>query len=293
MHSAQIIEEIDRRGGVVRTRALHRLGATTADIRRVCRRGGVLRLREGVLATPTAHRDVVAAARHGGEVACVSALRLMGVWVLETLDLVRSPSSLHVWVGASGRRHPHERCGCVNHNDGGRAGFGVVPLTLALVQVARCQGAECFFAAFESAWRMGLLTRSTRADVRAALPAGMRWLVDIARPDADSGLESILRLRLHRLGIRLESQVWIPEIRGRVDFLLDGVLILETDGRENHDGASFRQRDLVRDARTATLGYDTLRFDYAMVLHDWPVVEAAILARRAMLSSRSTRMADR
>lgn len=77
-----------------------------------------------------------------------------------------------------------------------------------------------------------------------------------------------------------------------MDFVLDGVLILETDGRENHDGASFRHRDLVRDAKTAALGYDTLRFDYAMVMYDWPTVEAAIIARRRLLGSRFGRMAD-
>ncbi|MFF0909210.1 hypothetical protein ACFWZW_00795 [Microbacterium enclense] len=34
----------------------------------------------------------------------------------------------------------------------------------------------------------------------------------------------------------------------------------------------------MRDATAATWGFVTLRFDYAMVVHDWPVVEAAILA---------------
>ena len=243
-----------------------------------------------MLALPTADPQVIFAARHGGELACVSALRSRGVWVLDEPASARPTGVLHVWVGGSGRRHPHESCRCVTHNDAGRSGFGVCSLTLALVQVARCQGAECFFAAFESAWRLGMLTRRMRAEVRSGLPAGMRWLVDIARPDADSGLESLLRLRLHRLGITLQTQVWIPEIGAPVDFLLDGVLILETDGRENHDGPTKRHRDLVRDAITAALGYDTLRFDYAMVIYNWPVVEAAILARRRMLGSGSRRM---
>ena len=34
----------------------------------------------------------------------------------------------------------------------------------------------------------------------------------------------------------------------------------------------------MRDAVAAAHGFDTLRFDYALVVHDWPLVEGAILA---------------
>jgi very-short-patch-repair endonuclease len=163
--------------------------------------------------------------------------------------------------------------------------FGIVSVEQSLVQAAICLGPEAFFAAFESAWNQNLIDRRARSEVRAALPARFRWLVDIARPDAQSGLESILRLRLHRLGIFLESQIWIDGV-GRVDFVLDGCIILEVDGRENHEGPSLRRRDLRRDAAAAVRGYETLRFDYALVIHDWPIVEAAILAR--LVTARST-----
>lgn len=103
------------------------------------------------------------------------------------------------------------------------------------------------------------------------------------------------RLRLRALGIELQSQVEVPGV-GRVDFVLGDRLILEVDGRANHvDGfgapvgahaegmraaaASLRHKDLVRDAVAAAHGFDTLRFDYALVVHDWPAVEAAILAK--------------
>lgn len=72
--------------------------------------------------------------------------------------------------------------------------------------------------------------------------------------------------------------MWIAGV-GRVDFMLAGRIILEVDGRENHDGPSKRHKDLVRDAAAAAAGYETLRFDYALVIHSWPLVEAAILRR--------------
>lgn len=271
-------------GGIARGQAI---GATRAQLCRAVDAAAVERLRNGVFAVPGTDPVVALAARHGGEVACVSALRRYGVWVLDDAALT------HVWVGANGRAHDHPDCGCVTHRDAGASAFGSVSLVHALVQAAACLGAETFFAAFESAWRLGLLTAADRVEVRSRLSARLRWLVDVARPDSDSGLESVLRLRLLRLGIVLRCQVWIDGV-GRVDFVLDDRIILEVDGRMNHDGASLRHKDLVRDAEAAAQGYETLRFDYALVIHDWPRVERAILgrlgARRAYVTSaRSTR----
>jgi very-short-patch-repair endonuclease len=279
VRNAEVSDLVIRSGGIVRARALLDAGATREDLRRACAAEVIERIREGVYCVPPIDPHVRMAAMHGGELGCVSALRKLGVWVLD------DERKVHVWLGSRGRRMDHAACSCVSHHDGGGAAFGSVGIVRALVQAARCLGAECFFAAFESAWRQGLLDRKDRAEVRAGLPARMRWLVDIARPDADSGLESILRLRLHRLGIRLDSQVSIAGV-GDVDFVLDGLLILEVDGRENHDGFSKRHKDLVRDARAAAAGYETLRFDYALVIHDWPTVEKAIMARREIIRRR-------
>ncbi|WP_226532479.1 endonuclease domain-containing protein [Microbacterium paraoxydans] len=116
--------------------------------------------------------------------------------------------------------------------------------------------------------------------IRKALPAYARWLVDIGRSDADSGLESLVRLRLHVLGIFVECQVLISGV-GRVDFIIDGRLIIEIDGRQNHDGVSHRHKDLARDAAASALGLETLRFDFAQIVYDWPAVQSAILTALA------------
>lgn len=71
---------------------------------------------------------------------------------------------------------------------------------------------------------------------------------------------------------------------GRVDLLIEGWLIVETDGKENHDGPSHRHDDLMRDANAALWGHGTLRFDYAMVITDWELVEGAIAAALATRS---------
>lgn len=273
---ARIIREI---GGVARAQQLLARGVSRKNLRRAVSAESITRVRDGVYAVPGADPEMVRAAQHGGALACVSVLRRHGVWVLD------HEQRLHVWVGPNGRVHPGSEGWCAVHRDAGGAAFGYVSVVHALVQAARCLGSECFFAAFESAWRLGKLTAADRAEIRSRLPAGQRWLVDFARPDADSGLESLLRLRLNRLGISLRSQVRIDRV-GWVDFLLAGRLILEVDGAENHGSASKRHKDLVRDAEAAAQGYETLRFNYALVIYDWPRVEAAILGRLAELRGR-------
>ena len=138
---------------------------------------------------------------------------------------------------------------------------------------------SCFFAAYESAWNKGHAQRTDRAVVRAGLPARMRWLVDLRA----SGRRQWPRIACCafgcvRLGVTLAEPSAHSSVSVVVDFLVGGRLIIEVDGRENHDGASMRHKDLVaRCCRGCSPGYETLRFDYALVMHDWPTVEQAIV----------------
>ncbi|WP_170245477.1 type IV toxin-antitoxin system AbiEi family antitoxin domain-containing protein [Microbacterium saccharophilum] len=269
--SGRVMEALEARGGVAPAREILGQGVTRAALARAARDGLVVRVRHGVYALGRTSPAVVAAAAHGGAVACVTALALWGVWVL-------ADPGLHVWLGDKGRAHAHPGCRCTDHHGAGRAAFGVVPIADALVQAARCLSREAFFAAYESAWRLGLIGAADRITIRSALPSRLRRVLDIARGDAESGLESLLRLRLADRGIRLDCQVPVIGVGG-VDFVLAGRIILEVDGRENHDGPSMRHKDLVRDAAAAAAGYEKLRFDYALVVYSWPLVEAAILRR--------------
>ncbi|MFJ4173497.1 DUF559 domain-containing protein [Microbacterium sp. NPDC089696] len=262
---------LNRLGGIARGTVLQRYGCSRDRIRRAVKAGEILRVRPGVFAVPAADPRIVDAAAHGGALTCAAALRAHGVWVLPDEDV-----AVHVWLGGSGRIHPHPDCACVVHYSPGTARPGVAPLAAALVHVYRCLGTEAFFAAYESAWNERRLSADDRKRIRRQLPASAGWLLDLARPDAQSGLESLLRLRLHLLGIRLDCQVFIDGV-GRVDFVIGSRLIIEVDGRLNHAGAERRHHDLARDAAASARGYETLRFDYAMVVHDWDAVVRAIL----------------
>lgn len=267
---------ITRLGGVALGSRLQEFGISRTALTRHVRAGRIERIRTGIYAVATLSPAIREAIAHGGALTCVSVLRALGVWVLY------EGTEPHIWMGRSGRVRAHPLCACVSHYYRGVPPLGRASIEKALVHLHRCQGDEAFFAAFESAWRLRLLSRGARSRVRQALPASARWMVDVARSDADSGLESLLRLRLHLLGIRLHCQVVIDGV-GKVDFVIGRRLILEADGRENHDGTKKRHKDLVRDAAASARGYETLRFDYAQIVHDWPMVQSAIISALARL----------
>lgn len=260
---------LDRFGGIAHGTFLQRFGCTRKQLAAETRIGSIQRVRPGVFAVPTADPSILSAAAHGGALTCAAALRARGIWVLPDPD-----DKIHVWMGAAGRTH-HEKCACIVHYSPGRAELGLAPVAAALVHAYRCLNQEAFFAAYESAWNKRLISAPDRARIRKELPRSAEWLLDLARSDAESGLESLLRLRLHLLGIRLDCQVDIDGV-GRVDFVIGGRVILEADGKENHTAAK-RHKDLMRDAAASARGYETLRFDYAMSLYNWDLVIAAIL----------------
>lgn len=261
-------EALTRTGGLARTSQLYTLGCTATTIRTAERGGQIQRLRKGLWCIDRS-AEIAVAANHGGSLACLSALQAHGIWLLQP------PSSIHVHVGAGGRVHDHPRCECFTHYERHPRRLGAVHVREALVQSRSCQSREAFFAAYESAWHRGLLSYSDRKWIRERLPASWRYLLNLARGDAESGLESILRLRLHEAGLILQRQVQISGV-GRVDFLIDNI-ILEVDGRLGHADPASRHKDLRRDAVAASLGYRVLRFDYALVIHNWPMVLAAVL----------------
>lgn len=255
-------------GGIARTAGLRRRGVSERELARAVGAGEIIRIRKGVYASAGVSPILRGAAERGGIPGCTDAGRLIGLWIL-----TETPG--HVWVGATGTVHGDDRG---VHWDAGMPAFGELPpVANVLLQIAACTDEETFFAALESALRWSLISPAGLAWLWHHLPVGMRELMALARSDADSGLESLVRLRLHRLGIRVRTQVMIAGV-GEVDIQIGDCLLIECDGRENHERERQRHKDLWRDAAAAARGYQTLRFDYSMIVHHWPHVEAAILA---------------
>jgi very-short-patch-repair endonuclease len=191
-------------------------------------------------------------------------------------------SAVHVWLRGDGHRRHDDACACVAHWDAASVDdpFLLPSVPRVLRQILGCLGVEAFFVSLESALRQGRLSKADLAWLVRATNRAARAAIRYARRDADSGLESLLRWRLRSLGLPIRSQVRIAAV-GTVDFLIGERLIVEVDGKPNHATEPMRHKDLVRDANAAASDYATLRFDYALVIHSWELVERAIRAQVA------------
>jgi len=93
-----------------------------------------------------------------------------------------------------------------------------------------------------------------------------RSVVSKVERGADSLLETLARVLFRGAGISTETQVWIEGV-GRVDFLLEGFLIVEIDGLAFHLDARQFKKDRRRDNMAVRHGLPVLRFFYDDVVY--------------------------
>ncbi|QYM65420.1 type IV toxin-antitoxin system AbiEi family antitoxin domain-containing protein [Microbacterium sp. Se5.02b] len=251
--------------GVMTVRSLIEAGITRDAVMRGIARGELIRVRRGWVSTPEADPMLVAAARAGVMVSCITQAQRLGLWVIDDgrTHVAARPHAGRVHVQA----HVHwER--------------PVVPREPALLEdpienvlgiVARCQPRDAALAVWNSALRAGLVDLQLLRSL--PLPLRARELLDEATPFADSGLESIVVPRLRWLQLPLRRQVWI--LGHRVDLLIGDRLVLQIDG--GHHVGPQRSEDIDHDARLMLRGYHVIRVGYEQVMNHWPQVQELIM----------------
>ena len=262
---AGLISFVRAHDGVVRVRRLLGERYSRHLVDTAIAQGAVRRIRKGWVALPEADPYLVAAARSGVVVSCVTQARRLGLWVLaEDRPHVAAPP--HAGGVAAGLATVHWRKPLVpRHPDA-----LVDPIENVLVLVATCQPYESALAVWESALRQGLVDRQAMG--RMPLPTAAIQLMQAAAPFSDSGLESFVVPRLTWMRLPIVPQVWIAG--HRVDFLIGERLVLQIDGG-HHVGAQ-RESDNEHDARLMLLGYHVIRVGYRQVVDRWPTVQDQI-----------------
>jgi very-short-patch-repair endonuclease len=150
----------------------------------------------------------------------------------------------------------------------------------ALADAVQCQSEEYAVVVIDSALNKGLVTLRELEDAFGRLPR--RYLRALNRADArsESGTETLVRMRLRALGIRVSIQVRISGV-GRVDLLIGDRFVIECDSREFHTAEDRYRADRRRDRTLIGLHYLPMRLTYEMVMFDWPETERVILTRIA------------
>jgi very-short-patch-repair endonuclease len=244
---------------LTRSELLHR-GWTDRMIRAALDQGRMVRLRPGRYSSPSSDARMREAAGLGGRLACVSELRSRGIWVLDG-------TQLHLQVPPTAARIPVDRARVhwrrlVAPDAATNAHVGVVD---ALVQSQQCLDPFAWIASVDSALHLGSITRQEVEVIGASVSARRRRLLAHVDRRAESGLESIVRMIAHEVGLRVRPQIRFPGI-GRVDMVIEDWIVVETDGAAYHDTA-VSARDRRRDALLAARGRVVLRPGYSLVVH--------------------------
>jgi very-short-patch-repair endonuclease len=269
----EILDYLKRAGGVARSAQLLEAGFSRRDLLRL-KESGATQPRRGVFALPDCDEALHAAIRHNARLSCASAAAHYGLW------LRQPPERLHLACN-----HGHGN-GSVRHRTVRFQGHPLMPIA-AVEDVALhalgCLAPPASIAMATSAIRLHGVPRDLLADQLRADRSGtaLRALRDI-----DLRAESIVEVDAQHLfrtnGLAYQAQVFLPGI-GRVDFLLDGFLIVEIDGFAFHSQRADMLRDRDRNNASAVKGYAVLRY---MPEHIWFSPDRVAAEIRAVLAAR-------
>lgn len=256
-----LLDDVHAMGGAARRPHLRELGHTARQIKAAVDSGQLVAVSRSWVTVPDVPRAVsVALARHG-VVGGSAALETYGVWVTNTGQCV-----------VAHKPHSHRPPGepGVKHLEGD---FSLDParrwrvcLIDALTQHFRSASRYDAIASVDSALRLGLLHPSDLPVLALKLPRRKRHWLRRVNANADSGLESILRLACEDEG--WDVQVQVPFHGGRIDMVINGWLCIEIDGSQFHDVADQARKDRLRNNRIAAAGLRWHRFSYADIVHN-------------------------
>ena len=252
--------------GVYSRPELQQQGLDGWQLRTQVRDGSLIRLRPGWYATETANAVVVEAVRSGGALSCVSALRHHGLWVPPGYDRVH--------VRASKHNKAHGTRSCQGHGRPMPVTTAVDSIPVALDCAARCMSAEDWIVVCDSALNSGGLTIAGLKLAMGTVTQRVSDLMDKCEPVAQSGTESITRLRLRAAGFTVVVQPVILGV-GRVDMRV-GRLLIECDSQSHHTSLENYRNDRRRDRQALLDRWLTMRITYDDVLYGWEEVLADI-----------------
>ncbi|WP_346959925.1 DUF559 domain-containing protein [uncultured Arthrobacter sp.] len=266
-----LLDYLGRVGGVARTGQLLSAGFSRTDLARLPD-AGLQRLRRGVFVLPGCAPEVVAAVRHNARVSCASAAGHYGLWLREP------PDRHHLACN-----HGHGS-GFVRHRTVRFEGHESLPLAAVedvVLHALVCLAPPASTAIATSAIRLhGVPLELLKGELLGKRSGPVRTALQLLGLRAESIVEVDAQHLFKTNGIGFDAQVHLPGI-GRVDFLLDGFLIVEVDGFAFHSNRDALRRDLGRNNASTLNGFAVLRY---MPEHIWFEPERVLAEIRAVLA---------
>lgn len=263
----ELTDAVAAAGGVVRSSALRARGWSRRTIERCIAAQVFVRPRDGWVALPGADPLLVAAARAGVVLSCITQAERLGLWVQgDDCVHVAAPPKRHIGQVKDGTRVHWARPLVPRHPDA-----LIDPVENVLAVIARCRPREQALAVWESALRQGLVVRESLRLM--PLAPGARSLLEECSLHSDSGLETFIPVRLRFLRLPIRQQVWLAG--HAVDFLIGDRLVLQIDG--GHHVGVQRRSDIAHDALLTLLGYHVIRIDYVQIMTRWAEVHDVVV----------------
>lgn len=263
-------------GGVARVRQLTKAGFSRSDLA-FLESAGALRPKRGVLALPGCDADFLAAVKNNARVSCVSAAKHYGLW------LRRAPDRLHLSCN-----HGHGE-GFIRHRTERFPTSGPTPLAAVedvILHALTCLPVPMSTALATSGMRLhGVPLALLESELTADRSGTARTVLRLVDPRCESLVEVEALQLFSGQGWHVELQVPLEGI-GRVDFLIEGFLIVEVDGFAYHSSREAMRRDVGRNNASALNGYPVLRY---MPEHVWNEPERIVAEIRAVLGGRIIR----
>lgn len=261
-----LLEELQNSGGAMRTAELHQRGHSEYVLARAVRQRRVQRPRRGWIAVNDLDVEALTALRHGAVLGCASLAVRLRLWVQQP------PTVPHLAMRSCGSHGPPADSARLHwakpvQPRAPKIYLDSVPNMLQLV--AHCQEFEPAVAIWDSALNKRLIDLPSLQKLE--LSAASQRVLACCDPYAESGLESLFRVRLRWLQVPIRSQIWL--CGHRVDFLLGAKLVVQLDGKQHN---AQRSADYRHDVELQLHGYHVLRFDYAQIVHEWPAVQERV-----------------
>ena len=252
-------ERLVQHGGCARRRELVRSWPDVDELSALVAMGRVRRVRRGLYALPGAGPDIIAARIVSGAIACVSAAAHLD------MRLLNKPRGVHVAVPAhrAAPRSGQLPAGTVMHWTGALPpGARVAPADLAVAHAIGCLPFTEAVALVDGA----LNERFVRLEDLAAHRPHSGWqkfdrVLRMADGRSQSIPETFMRLGLRAAGLHVEPQVMIDGV-GYVDLLVEGSVVVETDGFAYHGDRTAFAEDRRRGRVLTSHGMPELRFTF-------------------------------